>query len=68
LTQPGWGDAGNYFRERDMQYGTAELKVPAVFKPQIDTTAASSSPTKFAENMQALIVIRGQSQMPAVTS
>jgi hypothetical protein len=23
LTQPGWGDAANYFRESDMRYGTA---------------------------------------------
>jgi hypothetical protein len=30
LTQPGWGDAANYFCERDMKYGTAELKVPAI--------------------------------------
>jgi hypothetical protein len=44
LTQLGWGDAANYFRERDMRYGTAELKVPAVVKPQIDTTAATPSP------------------------
>jgi len=34
LTQPGWEDAEDYFRERDMQYGTTELKVPAVGKPQ----------------------------------
>jgi len=25
LTQPGWGDAADYFRERDMKYGTTEL-------------------------------------------
>jgi len=30
LTQPGCGDAANYFCERDMKYGTADLKVPAV--------------------------------------
>ena len=25
LTQPGWGDAANDFRERDMKYRTTEL-------------------------------------------
>jgi hypothetical protein len=32
LTQPGWGDAANYFHVRDMKYGTAEMKLPAVLK------------------------------------
>ena len=30
LTQPGWGDAGNYSCERDMKYGTTECRVPPV--------------------------------------
>ena len=47
LTQPGWGDAANYFRERDMKYGTTELKVLAVVNPQTDMTAATPSPTTF---------------------
>jgi len=29
LTQPGWEDAADYFCERDMTYGTTELRVPA---------------------------------------
>jgi hypothetical protein len=33
LTQLGCGDAANSFHVRDMTYGTAELKVPAVVKP-----------------------------------
>jgi len=52
LTQQGWGDAANYFRERDMRYGTAKLKVPAVVKPQIDTTTATPSPITVGEHMQ----------------
>jgi hypothetical protein len=52
LNQLGWGDATNYFHERDMRYGTAELKVPAVVKPQIDTTTATSSPITVGEDMQ----------------
>jgi len=30
LTQPGWEDAADYFREQDNKYGTSELRVPAV--------------------------------------
>ena len=52
LTQPGWGDAANYFRERDMRYGTAELKVPAVVQPQIDTTIATPSQKTVEEHLQ----------------
>jgi len=51
LTQPGCKDAAKYFRERDMKYGTAELKVLAVVTPQIDTTAASASPPTAGEHM-----------------
>jgi len=68
LTQPGWGDAANYFGERDMKYGTAELMVPAVDKPQIDTTAANPSPITVGEHMQTLQIVRGQSEILAVTS
>jgi hypothetical protein len=68
LTQPGWGDAADYFRERDMKYGTAELKIPAVGKPQENSTAATPSPTTFGELMQALDIVPGQSQIPQVTS
>jgi len=68
LTQPGWGDASNYFGARDMKYGTTELRVPAVVQPQIDTTAATLSPTTFREHVQTLDIVRGQSPMTAVTS
>jgi hypothetical protein len=68
LMQPGWGDVADYFRERDMKYGTTELKIPAGGKPQEDSTAATPSPTSFGELMQALDIVPGQSQMPQVTS
>ena len=48
--------------------GMTELKVPAVVKPQTDTTAATLSPTTFGELMQVLDIIPGQSQMLQVTS
>jgi len=68
LTQPAWGDAANYFCERDMRYGTAELKVLAVVKPQIDMTTATRSPITVREHMQTPEIVRGESEMPAVTS
>ena len=68
LIQPGWGDAANYLRQRDLKYGTAELKVPAVVTPRIYTTAASASTTTAGEDMQTLDIVRGQLEMPAVTS
>jgi len=57
LTQPGWGDAANYYFERDMKYGMTELKVPAVMKPQTATTEARPSPTTFGELMQVLDIV-----------
>jgi len=68
LTQPGWGDPANYICERDMKYGTTELRVPVVVKPQIDTTAATPSPLTFGEHKQTLEIVRGQWPMTAVTS
>jgi hypothetical protein len=68
LTQPGWGDAANYFRERDMTYGTAQLEVPAVVKPQIETTAATLSSITVGQHMQTPEIVRGKSDMAAVAS
>ena len=68
LTQPGWGKAAEYCHEGDMNYRTTELNVPAVGKPQADSTAATPSPTTFGELMQALDIVPGQSEMPQVTS
>jgi hypothetical protein len=59
LMQPGWGDAANYFIETDMKYGTAKLMVLAVLKYQIDTTAATPSPTTFGEHMLNLEIVSG---------
>jgi len=68
LTQRGLGDAACYFRERDIKYGTTELNVQAVMKPPTYTTAATPSPTTFAELMQVLDRVPGQSLVPHVTS
>jgi len=68
LTQPGWGDAADYFRERDMNYGTSELKVPAIIKSQTDHVAAAPSPTTFGELLGTLDIIPGILRMPQCTS
>jgi hypothetical protein len=33
LTQPGWEDAADYFRQGDKKYGTSEFRVPAHVQP-----------------------------------
>jgi hypothetical protein len=68
LRKLGWADTSDCFRERDMKYRTTELKVPAVGKPQADSTAATPPPTTFGELMQALDIVPGQSQIPQVMS
>jgi hypothetical protein len=68
LTQPGWRNAADYFLERDMKYGTTELKVPAVGKHHADSTAATPSRTTIGELLKALDIVPGQSQIPLVTS
>jgi hypothetical protein len=68
LMQPGWGDAANFFHERDKKYRNTELKVPAVEKLQTNTTAATPSPTSFGLYMQALDIVSEQSEMLQVTS
>ena len=59
LTKPGWEDAANYVCERDVKYGTAALKVLVVVKPQVETFAATPSPTTFGEHMPTLDIIGG---------
>jgi hypothetical protein len=51
-----------------MKYGTAELNVPAVGKPQTDLTAATPSPTTFGELTHAIDIVPRRSQKPHVTS
>ena len=63
LTQQGLGDAADYFHEGDMMFGTAEMMVPSVVKPQTDQTAPRLSPTTFGELVQALDIVPGQLQL-----
>jgi len=62
LTQPGWEDAADYFRERDKKYGTSELRVPAVVQPQTNDDAPPHPPTTFAELIECLDIVPGRSQ------
>jgi len=68
LTQLGWEDAADYFRERDMKYGTTELRVPAVVEPQTMDDAAATPPATFGELMESLDIVPGRSQRPRGTS
>jgi len=68
LTQPGWEDAADYFRERDKKHGTAELRVPVVVQSQTDDGASAPPPTTFGELMERLDMVSGISQMPQGTS
>jgi hypothetical protein len=68
LTQPGWEDAANYFRERDKKYGTTELRVPAIVQPQTMDDAPTPPPATFGELMESLDSAPGILQRPQGTS
>jgi len=62
LTQPGWEDAADYFRERDKKYGTSELSVPAVVQHRTNDDAPPHPPTTFAELIESLDIVPGISE------
>jgi len=68
LTQPGWEDAADYFRERDEKYSTTELRVPAVVQPQTMNDAPAPPPATFGEQMESLDIVPRISQRPQGTS
>jgi hypothetical protein len=68
LTQPGWENAADYFRERDMKYSTFELSIPAVVQPQTDDNAPGPPPTSFGELMECLDIVARILQMLQWTS
>jgi len=67
LTQPWCRDAADWFREWDKNYGTAELRVPAVIKLQTDQNVAAPALTTSGEHMECLDIVPGRSQMPQGT-
>jgi len=68
LTEPGWDDAADYFREQDKKYGTFELRVLAVVQPETNDDAAAPPPTTFGELMASLDIVPGISQRRLGTS
>jgi len=68
LTQPGWGDAADDFRESDKKHRTTEWKVPAVVQLQTADDAASSAPKTFGEPIGTLHCVPGRLQMLQLTS
>jgi len=68
LTQPGWEDAADYFRERDKKYDTTESRVPSVVQPQTMEDTPAPPPAAFGELMESLDIVPGISQRPQGTS
>jgi hypothetical protein len=68
LTQQGWEDAAEYFRERDKKYGTTGLRVRAVVQPQTTHGAPEPPPATSGEQMESLAIVTGMSPMPQRTS
>jgi hypothetical protein len=64
LTQLGWEDADDYFRQRDKKYGLTALKVSAVIQPQTNDDAPAPLPATFGELMGSLDIVPGISQRP----
>jgi len=67
LTQPGWGDVAEIFREWDEKYGTPKSMVPAVINLQIDQVAAAPATTTFRELAQSCEIVLGNSRIPQGT-
>jgi len=65
MTQPGWEDAANNFRERDKKYGTTELTVPAVVQPQTFDDAPEPPTAIYAECKDAYASVRRYMDMVA---
>jgi len=61
--QRGWGDAVDNACARDMLYGTAELRVCTLCKPQTHHVVAAPAPTTLGEWMEAHNAIPGKLQM-----
>jgi len=68
VTKLEWEVVPDFFRERDMMYGTIEFNVPAVLKHETDTTAATPLPITFGEHMPTRDVVYGQLKKSQVMS
>jgi len=68
VTQPGWEDAANYFRERGKKDGTSALRVLAVVQPQTNDDAPAPLQTPFGDCMESLDIVPRISPRPQGTS
>jgi len=57
LTQLGWEDTADYFRETDKKYGTSELRVAAVIQLQTDDDTAAPALTTFGKLMECVDIV-----------
>ena len=68
LTQPGWEDGAEYFRDRDKKYCKSELMVPAVVQQQTDNDALAPARSTFGECIECLEMVPKISPMLQGTS
>jgi hypothetical protein len=68
MTQPGWEDVADYFREQDKKYGTTEFMVPAIVQLHTNDDTPAPPPGIFGELMESLDIVPGISQRPQGTS
>jgi hypothetical protein len=68
LTQLGWEDAADCFKERDNKYEPSELRVLAVVQPQTGNEAAAPALTLLGELTECLKIVLEILQMPQGTS
>jgi len=57
LTQPGWEDSADYFRERDEKCGTSKLRVLTVVQQQTYDDAPAPPPTTFGGLMESVDIV-----------
>jgi len=57
LTQPGWEDTADSFRETDKKNGISQLRVSAVVQPQTDKDAVAPEPTTVAELIECVYIV-----------
>jgi len=62
LTQPGWEDAADYFREQNKKFSTSELMVPAVVQQRKNDDTPPHPPTTSAELIESLDIVPGISE------
>ena len=64
LTQPEWGNAADYFSERDMKFWRTIFKVPPAINPQTDEVAAVPALTTFWDLITSPDIVPGTSLPP----